>query len=335
MRRREFITLLGGAAVSPPLAARAQQPAKMKRIAMVHASEKVGNMTINGRRTFRVLFGELGALGYVEGRNLLVERYSAEGRPDHYAELVRDVVRARPDLIIATAGLLAEEFKMATTTIPIVAIAADPVIRGLVPSLAHPGGNITGVSVDAGIQIWGKRLGLLREVIPKLSNARFLASQPFNWERLEGKAIREAASQAGITLAGAVLGNVIDEAAYQRVFTSMKQDQVDGLVVSSEGDHVTNRVVIVELAAKNRLPAIYPYKDFADVGGLMAYSVDLGEIYRMVADIVDKILKGANPGDIPFFQPTKFELVINLKTAKTLGLDLPPTLLARADEVIE
>lgn len=121
------------------------------------------------------------------------------------------------------------------------------------PSLAHPGGNITGVSVDAGIQIWGKRLGLLSEVIPKLSNARFLTS-PYNWERLEGKAIREAASQAGITLAGAVLGNVIDEAAYQHVFTLMKQDQVDGLVVSSDGEHITNRVVIVELAAKNGSP---------------------------------------------------------------------------------
>ena len=249
-RRRDFITRLGGAW---PLAARAQQLAKMKRIAIVHLAEKVGNMTINGRRTFRALFEALGALGYVEGRNLLVERYSAEGRLDHIAELARDVVRARPDLIIALSGLMAEEFKMGTTTIPIVAIAADPVNRGLVPSLAHPGGNITGVSVDAGIQIWGKRLGLLSEVIPKLSNARFLTS-PYNWERLEGKAIREAASQAGITLAGAVLGNVIDEAAYQHVFTLMKQDQVDGLVVSSDGEHITNRVVIVELAAKNGSP---------------------------------------------------------------------------------
>lgn len=273
-------------------------------------------------------------MGYIEGRNLLVERYSAEGQYDHYRELARDVVSARPDLIVAMVGFIAEAFKMETTTIPIVTTAADPVVRGLVPSLAHPGGNITGVAVDAGLEIWGKRLGLLREIVPNLSNVRFLTSQ-VGWETLEGPAVRAAASQAGITLAGAGLGNTIDEAAYQRVFTAMKQDQVDALIVSSAGEHITNRVVLVELTAKNRLPAIYPFKEFTDVGGLMAYSVDLGEIYRIVADIVDEVLKGANPGDIPFFQPTKFELIVNLKTAKALGLEMPATLVARADEVIE
>jgi putative ABC transport system substrate-binding protein len=149
MRRREVIGLIGGAAAALPLAARAQQPAKMKRIAMVHAAEKVGNMTISGRRAFRAFFEELTALGYVEGRNLLVERYSGEGRHDQYAELARDVVSACPDLIIAMSGPLAASFKTATTTIPIVTSAPDPVAAGLVPSLAHPGGNITGVTVDA------------------------------------------------------------------------------------------------------------------------------------------------------------------------------------------
>ena len=275
MKRREFITLVGGA-VASPLIALAQQPPKMKRIAMVHGSEPVANMTITGRRAFRAFFEELGALGYIEGRNLLVERYSAEGRPDHFTELAREVVGARPDLIVSMRGLLTAEFKLATTTIPIVTTASDPVVAGLVPSLAHPGGNITGVSVDAGLQIWGKRLGLLREIVPKLSNARFLTSQ-VDWEMAsEASAVRAVASQAGITLLGAVLGNTFNEAAYQRVFTAMKQDQVDALVVSSAGDHITNRVVLVELAAKNRLPAIYPFKEFTDVGGLMAYSVDLG-----------------------------------------------------------
>src|SRR5437868_9415643 len=158
MRRRNFIRLIGltGGAAAWPLALRAQQPAKTKRIAMVHPSEKVGDMTITGRRTFRVFFEELGALGYVEGGNLLLERYSGEGRPDHYAELARDVVDTRPDVIIAMTGIMASAFKTATTTIPIVAVASDPVASGLVNSLAHPGGNITGVSVDAGIDIWGK-----------------------------------------------------------------------------------------------------------------------------------------------------------------------------------
>jgi putative tryptophan/tyrosine transport system substrate-binding protein len=335
MRRREFITVLSGAASMVwPIIARAQQPAKMKRIAMVSSATKIGDMTITGPRWFRAFFEELGALGYAEGRNLLVARYSGEGRLDHYAELARDIVSTRPDLIISMSGPLATAFKTATTTIPIVTIAADPVAAGLVPSLAHSGGNITGVSVDAGIQIWGKRLGLLIEAIPKLSNTRFLTSQP-NWERLEGPAVREAASQARISLAAASLGSTFDEAAYQRVFTSMKQDQVDALVVSSEGAHIANRALLVELAAKTRIPAIYPLREFTEVGGLLAYSVDLADIIRRIADLVDKILKGANPGDIPFFQPTKFELIINLKTAKALGLEMPPILLGRADEVIE
>jgi putative tryptophan/tyrosine transport system substrate-binding protein len=305
----------------------------MKRIAVVHTAEKVGNMTIAGRRPFRAFFEQLGALDYIEGQNLLVERYSAEGRADHLAGLVRDVVSARPDLIVAMTGVVGTNFQIATTTIPIVTVASDPVAAGLVPSLAHPGGNITGVSIDAGLQIWGKRLGLLREIVPNISNARLLSSQ-VGWEAFEGPAIRAAAGQAGITLAGAVL-NTFDEAAYERAFVSMKQDQVDALLVSSGGEHLTNRVVIVELAAKNRIPTIYPYRDFTELGGLMAYSVDLGVIWRSMADLVVKILKGANPGDLPFSQPTKFELVVNLKTAKALGLDMPATLVARADEVIE
>ena len=157
MRRREFMALIGNGVVAWPLAARAQQPAKLKPIAMVHPVEKAGNMTITGRRFFRAFFEKLGALGYVEGQNLLVERYSGEGRPDHYAELARDVVSARPDLILALSGALARHFKMATTTIPIVAATSDPIVAGLVPSLAYPGGNITGVSIDAGLEIWGKR----------------------------------------------------------------------------------------------------------------------------------------------------------------------------------
>lgn len=333
MRRRAFIAGLSITAIWP-FGVHAQQPAKMKRVAMVHPAERVDGMTITGRRFFRALFEELGALGYVEGRNLLVERYSGEGRPDYYAELVRDVVSTRPDLILSMGSQLSSPLKTATTTIPIVTTSADPVFVGLVPSLARPGGNVTGVSVDAGIQIWGKRLELLGEVLPKLSNARFLASQR-NWERVEGPAVREAANQLRISLAGALLGSPIDKAAYQRAFALMMQDQVDALVVSSEGEHITNRALIAELAAKHRIPAVYPFREFTEVGGLLAYSVDLGETGRQLADMIDKILKGAKPGDIPVFQQTKFELIVNLKTAKALGLEIPPKLVARADDVIE
>jgi putative ABC transport system substrate-binding protein len=205
MKRREFIGLVGGAVTTWPLAARAQQPARMKRIAVVHPAEKVADMTINGRPGFRAFFEELNRLGYVEGQNLKVERYSGEGRTDRYAQLVRDVVSTHPDLIIPMSGFLAVQFKMATTTIPIVTTSSDPIVAGLVSSLARPGGNITGVSVDAGIQIWSKRLGLLIEATPKHANARYITLQP-NWERLDAAAVREAAGQAGISLAGALPG---------------------------------------------------------------------------------------------------------------------------------
>ena len=334
MQRREFVTLVGGAAISWPLAAHGQQFAKIKRIAMVSVGSKIGDRH-SGNRYFRAFFEELSRLGYDEGQNLLVERYSREGQTEHYAELARDVVNTLPDLIYAMSGPLALQFKMATTTIPIVAISADPIALGLVQSIARPGGNITGVSVDAGIQIWGKRLGLLAEAIPRLSNTHFLASRAI-WEKPSGSAgsLREAARDASISLAGTLLATVNEE-AYHRAFNSMEQDRVDSLLLSDEPEHIPYRQMVTELAAKSRIPVMYPYRAFVEVGGLMAYSIDLVDVQLRCAHLVHKILAGDNPGDIPFYQQTKFELVFNLKAANALGLVVPAALLARADEVIE
>ena len=334
MQRRDFITLFGGTAATWPLAVRAQQPSKMKRVAMVHPSRKVDELTINGPPFYKAFFEELSRLGYVEGQNLAVERYSAEGRVERYAGLAREVVGSHPDLIFAPHGALALPFKSATTTIPIVAITGDPIALGLVPSIAHPGGNITGVSVDAGVELYGKRLGLLVEAVPKLSHVHYLASE-LQWGLPTGAAAREAAGRAGISMTGALLGTTFNEAAYQRVFNSMAQDRVDALLVSDEGEHLTYRIVLVELAAKSRIPTIYPFREFVEVGGLMAYSIDLADVYRRAAGQIAEILKGTRPGDIPFYQPTRFDLTINLKTANAIGLELQPTLLARADKVIE
>ncbi len=333
MRRRDFITALGTAATWP-LAARAQQPAKMKRIAFVRPAGPVSEVSVSGSPYYRAFFEELSRLGYVEGQNLGVERYSGEGRPERYAELARDVVNTHPDLIIAVAARLSLDFKTATTTIPIVSLINDPIVLGLVPSIARPGGNITGVTISGGLELIGKRMGLLVEAMPKLSTVSYLVSRPY-WEDPRGAAAREAAKQAGISLKAALMGSAFNEAEYQRVFRSMEQDRADALIVADEAEHRTNRATIVELAAKARIPAIYSYRDFVEAGGLMAYSIDLAEIYRRVANLIDKILRGANPGDIPFYQPTKFELSINLKTAKALGLEMPAMLLGRADEVIE
>jgi len=332
MRRRDFITALGTAAMWS-LAARAQQPPVMKRIAFVNSAGSVSRISASGNSYYRAFFEELSRLGYVEGQNFRVERYSGEGRAEHYAELARNVVNTHPDLIIAVGGRLSLDFKMATTTIPIVTMIIDPIAMGLVASIARPSGNITGVTIAGGLEITGKRIGLLVEAMPKLSTVGYLASQPF-WEDPRGAAAREAAKQAGISLSPAVL-SAFDEAEYQRIFRSMEQGRADAFMVSEEPENITNRETIVELAAKGRIPAIYPHREFVEVGGLMAYSIDLVDTFRRVADLIDKIIKGANPGDIPFYQPTKFALVINLKTAKALGLEMPAMLLGRADEVIE
>jgi putative tryptophan/tyrosine transport system substrate-binding protein len=215
MRRREFLGVLGSAAATWPLAARAQQKSRMMRIAMVSPATKIGDMGVNGSRFYRVFFEELTRLGYVEGQSLAVERYSGEGRTEHYAELARDVANTHPDLIFSQTTRLALNFKAATTTIPIVTITADPIAGGLVSSLARPGGNITGVSVDAGIEVLGKRLALLLEATSKLSNARFLASQ-LSWEGFSGASVREASERARIPLAGEPMSS-FNEQEYQRV----------------------------------------------------------------------------------------------------------------------
>ena len=285
--------------------------------------------------TSKGLFGELRRLGYVEGQNMTVGRYSGQGRPERYGELARDVVRSAPNLIVANAARLIEHVAAATATIPIVAITNDPVAYGFAITLARPVTNITGVSVDAGLEVLGKRLEFLKEVVPAASRFAYLAPRAA-WERPDAHAVREAARQAGILLIGGLLGSPIQEAEYRRVFIAMANEGVDALVVGDHAEHISNLRVIVELAESARLPAIYSYREFADGGGLMAYAIDLEHLGRRAASIIDQILQGgAKPSEIPFFQPSKIDLIINMKAAKNLGLTIPPTLLARADEVIE
>lgn len=333
MRRRDFVAGLVVASAMRP--AVAQQPAKTKRIAWVVPALKVADLRAEAFPRFRAFFEELNRLGYVEGRNLVVERYSCEGQIERYAEIARDVVGTRPDLIFAPTGKLALAFKSATTEIPIVTVSIDPVAIGLAPSLSRPGGNVTGVTVDGGIQLYAKRFQLLKELVPNLSKVFYLVSQHY-WEKFPGsEAIREAGKHADISLIPILLGATINEAAYESAFQSMEQQRADAVLPSDEGEHVTYRATLVKMVAKSRLPAMFPYRDFVDIGGLMAYATDLPDVFRRAANQIASILKGTKPQDIPFYQPTKFELVFNMKTAKSLGIDVPPTLLARADEVIE
>jgi len=333
MRRR--VLIFGLVAVAAVGTAHAQQTGKVPRIAVVHPSHPVATLTETSFSPgIRAIFTELRRLGYVEGKNILIERYSGEGRAAHYTDLARDVARSNPDLIITIGNDLVLDFKATTTTIPIIGTFGVPVEAGIVPSLARPGGNITGVSVDVGGEQWDKRVQLLRQVVPLATRFWLLQSraQRDRWEAEQ----RESDRRTGTTsTVGQLLERPINEAEYRRAFATLAQDRADAIIVSFEAENITNLKLIIELIEKNRLPTIYPLKVFVEAGGLMSYGSDQSEHGRGLAVIADRILKGAKPGDIPVFQPTKFELAINLKTAKALGLKIPPDLLAVADEVIE
>ena len=334
MRRREFLGALGGAATAWPLAARGQQPARQQRIAIFHPAIPTTLLTeTGGGSAWRAFFGELRRLGYVEGENLIIERYSAEGHHERYADLAREIVTRNPDVIVTGTNPVVIAFKAATSTIPVVAFMLDPLKAGLVTSLARPGGNLTGITLDAGIEIWGKRLQMLKEAIPSITTAAFLGMRD-GWEGSSGEVLRAAGAELGISLVF-MLPQKGNSSEIERVFAVMEQQRPDAVLVSGEGDLYAHRQLIAELAEKNRLPAMCPYRDYVDAGGLMAYTVDLAELLRRMADDVHQILNGAKPGNIPIYQATKFQLLINLKTAKALSLTIPPALLARADEMIE
>ena len=332
MRRREFIAFMG-LGVMLPLSARAQQSTKAYRIAILHPLWPVAELTDrSSNRYWRELFQEIRRLGYVEGQNLVIERYSGEGRPELYPKLARDVANTNPNLILAFTDRTVVPLKEVTSTIPIVAMTRDPVGLDLVPSMSRPGGNITGVSIDAGSDLWDKRLELFREVVPTISKLAMLSLR----QSFDAVSMQAAAEKAGIAIVGPSFLEDASEAEYRRVFAFMSQEGADALFIDSSPELITKAQLIGELAKKYRLPAIYPFRSYIeDGGGLMAYGVDFVELFHQVARSIDKILKGAKPGDIPYYQPTKFELVINQKAAKDLGLVIPESLLARADEVIE
>jgi putative tryptophan/tyrosine transport system substrate-binding protein len=315
--------------------AQAQQTGKVYRIALFNPVVPVAdqNQASKGSVIIPAIFEELTRLGYVEGRNLLIERYSGEGRADHYPELAREIVSRNPDLIVTFGNFFLLDLKAATSTIPVVGIMGNPIAFGIVPSLARPGGNITGVSVDVGLDQVAKRIQLLKEAVPQITRLGHLQTR----RRLEKYSAeeRENALKNSVSMVGPPLEPPTDEQQYRRVFAALAQEGAEGLMVSDESENFSYRTLIVELAAKGRLPAIFPIRQFVEAGGLMSYGIDPADVGHRMADLADKILKGAKPADIPIFQPTKFELSINLKTAKDLAIELPPLLVARADKVIE
>jgi len=335
MRRREFITLLCSAAVARPIAALAQQAGKVYRVGLIITTSSVSEMA--GPEPVhlptRAFVQGLRALGYVEGQNLILERRSAEGRFERFGDIVAELVRLKADVIVTVGNPMTRAAKAVTTTVPIVtAVSADPVGEGIVQSLARPGGNITGLTNSAGPEIEAKRLELLREMLPRVSRVAYLGSkEDKDWESPNGKSVRTAAQALGVTLALAES----TPRQYTDAFTLISRSQAEALFVSRTPSAYADRALIADFATRTRLPSMFAWREAVELGGLMSYGVNQADHYRRAATFVDKILKGAKPADLPVEQPTKFELVINLMTAKALGLTVPPTLLARADEVIE
>jgi len=305
----------------------AQQNRKLSKIGYLTND----SMSVDAPRRNAFLQG-LRDLGYIEGQNLTVEYRVGEGHGDRLAEFAADLVRMKVDVIFAFTTTGAQAAKNATREIPIVMGASgDPVALGFVESLARPGGNITGVVTSAGAQIYGKQLELLKETVPKLSRVASL-SHPGNIQSGEQiKATRAAASALGLTM---VSFEASDPREIDRAFSAMVKDRANGLTVLPDPVLVAERARIADLAAKHKLPAIYGIPEHADAGGLLAYAANRLDVFRRAASYVDKILKGAKPGDLPVEQPKKFDFIVNLKAAKQIGLTIPPNVLARADRVI-
>jgi putative tryptophan/tyrosine transport system substrate-binding protein len=323
MQRREFITLLGGAAVIWPLAARAQQARKLPTIGLLGATTPTAQS-----RWIAAFVQRLRELGWIEGRTIAIEYRYAEGRTERYAEIAAEFVRLKVDVIVTYGTPSSEAAKRATAVIPIVfAVAGDPVGNGLVASLAHPGGNITGLS----LHIVGKKLDLLRELLTGLRRLAIMGNLGNAATVLDVGEVRVAASRLGLDIISLDVRRAEDIApAFDAI-----NGRAEALYVSNDPLIVTNVNRINTLAVGARLPTIHNSREFIESGGLMSYGPNYPDLFRRAADFVDKILRGAKPADLPVEQPTKFDFVINLTTAKALGLTIPPSLLARADEVIE
>ncbi|MGE3702679.1 MAG: ABC transporter substrate-binding protein [Hyphomicrobiaceae bacterium] len=334
MRRRHFLALAGGAVAWPLSAFGQQQRTGMPRIAIVHPSDPIASLTATGGFRWQAFFAQLERLGFSEGKNLVVERYSGGGLSERYAELAKEVVNRKPDAIVTNSNRMASHFQRATDTIPVVAFTADPVLAGITSNLGRPDRNVTGAVTDAGYEVNDKKIALLKEIVPHLQRIGFLGPRAA-LDGPMGPFQQRAAERTGVALIKGALENPIYELEYARVFAILAKERVDGLIVLPAPENVTHLQSIVELAAKGKLPTIYHTSEFTDAGGLMAYAIDLIDLYSRVADQLVAILRGAKVSEVPFYQATTFKLVINLKTAKALGITVPATLLARADEVIE
>ena len=329
MRRRDFITLvIGASALALPLAANAQQTAKIARIG--YLASNLGNQ--GPVEAFRQGLREL---GYVEGRNVVIEYRDAQGKLEPLPTLAAELVARKVDVIGASSTAAALAAKRVTTVVPIVfATVPDPVASGLVASLARPGGNVTGLS-NLNADLVGKGLEYLTQAVPGIRRVAVLWQPGAFGERTEREMLKAAEVAAGALGIQLQFVEALGPSDIDKAFSEITGARAEAVTVLVSGMLLGERSRLVDLAARNRLPVVYTFRELADAGGLMSYGTSLADLFRRAASYVDKILKGAKPADLPVEQPIKLELVINLKTAQALGLTMPPTLVARADQVIE
>jgi putative tryptophan/tyrosine transport system substrate-binding protein len=324
--RREFITLLGGAAAAWPLAARAQQAGKLPTIGFLGAVTALA-----GGQWAAAFVQRLRELSWIENRTVAIEYRWGEGRDERFAEIAAEFIRLKVDVIVTVATPPTIAAKQATSVIPIIfAVAGDPVATGLVASLAQPGGNVTGLSAQAS-DTASKRLELLREVVPNLRRLAVLANVASPQALVEIREVQTAAGKLGLAV---ILSEIRRAEDIAPAFDALK-GRADGLYVCADPLMNTNRTRINILAVGARLPTMHSFREYVEAGGLMSYGANVPDLLRRAADFVDKILRGAKPADLPVEQPTKFDLILNLTTAKVLGLTIPDSFLLRADEVIE
>ena len=330
MKRRAFLSVMAGGLLAAPLAAEAQQVTKAPRIGFL-----AFNLATNTHLPEAFRQG-LRDLGYVEGRNVVFEYRDAEGKAERLPALAAELVALKVDVIVAGGRPQVLAAKQATRTLPIVFTGVGgPVSMGLVTSLARPGGNVTGLTLTTGPELVGKWLELLKQAVPGVSRVAVFW-QPGALDERTDKDMLKAAEVAGRALSVRLqFVEARDPADFERAFSEMTRGRAGALSVFGGAMFANERGRLVEAAAKNRLPAVYPNRDYVDAGGLMSYGPNVADLWRRLATYVDKILKGTKPGDLPVARPTKFELIINLKTAKALGITIPQSILLRSDEVIE
>ena len=326
--RRAFLGTLAGGLLAAPRIAEAQPAGKVYRVGYLTA----GSVTANPR-VLEAFRQGLRDLGWVEGQNIVIEYRSAEGRFDRLPDLAAELVRLKVGVIVAAPTPAAMAAKNATGTVPIVGVSlTEPVGLGLIASLARPGGNVTGVSYSVGTDIFGKDLELLKEAVPKVRRIAVLSNPDSPAQPLTISNIKSAARSLGLQL---LLLEARAPGDFDGAFAAMARERVGALFVVTDPMFIPHRTRLTDLAAKNRLPSMFTQRADVEAGGLMSYGPNFADMYRRAATYVDKILRGAKPADLPVEQPTKFELVINLKTAKALGLTIPPALVGRGDEVIQ